>query len=88
MKDVCAYAQTQPSMHVENSLLHFGEVNIPAGEGFSLDCSFFSSFELEHDIDGMCKDKYVNDAFDLYFIMVPMRVSPNCVTYNTLIRGL
>jgi pentatricopeptide repeat protein len=35
----------------------------------------------------MCKDKLVDDAFDLYSEMVAKRISPDVVTYSTLISG-
>ncbi|KAK2423028.1 putative pentatricopeptide repeat-containing protein, mitochondrial [Trifolium repens] len=38
-------------------------------------------------IDSMCKDKLVDDAFDLYSEMVAKRISPNFITYSTLISG-
>ena len=38
-------------------------------------------------IDSMCKDTFVDDAFDLYSEMVANGISPNVVTYTALIDG-
>jgi len=39
------------------------------------------------DNDSMCKDAFVDDAFDLYSEMVASGISPNVVTYTALIDG-
>jgi pentatricopeptide repeat protein len=38
-------------------------------------------------IDSMCKGKLVNDAFDLYSEMIAKNISPDVVTYSTLISA-
>ncbi|KAG5000361.1 hypothetical protein JHK87_021433 [Glycine soja] len=39
-------------------------------------------------INGVCKDKLVSDACDLYCVMAVKEISADVVTYNSLIYGL
>jgi len=38
-------------------------------------------------IDGLCKDKLVNEAYDLYSEMDARGIFPNVIAYSTLICG-
>ena len=39
-------------------------------------------------INGVCKDKLVSEACDLYCVMAVKEISADVVTYNSLIYGL
>ncbi|KAG5244283.1 pentatricopeptide repeat-containing protein [Salix suchowensis] len=39
-------------------------------------------------IDGLCKDRRVNEALDIFSYMKAKRISPDIFTYNSLIQGL